>query len=567
MQVNQVSPDRSYIDGKVWLQDAGTYNVYRLDIATGTFEKFEPYKIPRPNVYDVIPDSQNNGYFLVMGAEEVGRMDAKTGAIEIFKTPTRGSGPRRGMMDGEDKLWFGENRSDKVGMFDTRTRTFKEWAPTPGAWPYDATVDRNGEVWSGGEYNDRILRLDPRTGRFIEYLLPGHTNVRRVFVDNSTTPVTFWVGSNHAASIVKLETLDAGPRRPPADDDQRFRSPPLPDDGAGVARIGRDRPGRSGDRRGADWSGRRAAAYRRAPSFRAAGVGHRGSRPSAAAAGQHHLTPEKSIADMDHGGVAAAVVSITNPGLWFGDAAVTRRSGPGLQRLRREARSGSPDAFRAVRRDAAARRGRHPRRDRLRLRHAESGRRRRAHELWRRVARQSGVSSGHGRTHRRRAVVHVHPTAANCCKNLDYAPGVGAGSMEYGTDTTRAIIGVAFSGDLARYPNIRFIWSHAGGTVPFLAGRINGASGNAKDRLPNGFIAEIKKHFYDLAGAANKGAIASLRELVPATQILFGTDFPPGGTSFDVANTLRELGIFSAADLRAIDRDNAVALMPRLART
>ncbi len=88
---------------------------------------------------------------------------------------------------------------------------FKEWAPTPGAWPYDATVDRNGEVWSGGEYNDRILRLDPKTGRFIEYLLPGHTNVRRVFVDNSTTPVTFWVGSNHAASIVKLETLDARP--------------------------------------------------------------------------------------------------------------------------------------------------------------------------------------------------------------------------------------------------------------------------------------------------------------------------------------------------------------------
>jgi cytochrome c553 len=51
--------------------------------------------------------------------------------------------------------------------------------------------------------------LNPRTGRFVEYLLPGHTNVRRVWVDNRTTPVTFWVGSNHAASIVKLEPLDA----------------------------------------------------------------------------------------------------------------------------------------------------------------------------------------------------------------------------------------------------------------------------------------------------------------------------------------------------------------------
>jgi len=208
VQVNQVSPERAYVDGKVWLQDAGTYTVMRLDVATGKFERFEPYKIPRPNVYDIIPDSRNNGYFLTMGAEEFGRIDAKTGQMQIFKTPTKGSGPRRGMMDDQDRLWFGENRSDKIGMFDTKTQSFREWAPTPGGWPYDVTIDKNGEVWSGGEYNDRIVRLDPKTGSFTEYLMPGHTNVRRVWVDNKTTPVTFWVGSNHTASIVKLEPLE-----------------------------------------------------------------------------------------------------------------------------------------------------------------------------------------------------------------------------------------------------------------------------------------------------------------------------------------------------------------------
>jgi streptogramin lyase len=206
VQINQVSPDRSHLDGKVWLQDAGTYTVLRLDVASGTFEVFEPYAIPRPNVYDVIPDSQNNGYFLVLGSNDVGRIDAKTGAITIFKTPTAGSGPRRGMMDASDRLWFGENNGDRIGMFDTRTRQFQEWpAPTPGAWPYDVTIDKEGSVWSGGEFNDRILRLDPKSGRFLEYLLPKATNVRRVFVDNHTTPPTFWVGSNHGASIVKLE--------------------------------------------------------------------------------------------------------------------------------------------------------------------------------------------------------------------------------------------------------------------------------------------------------------------------------------------------------------------------
>ena len=210
VQINQVGPGRSYVDGKVWLQDAGTYTVLRLDIASGKFEVFEPYKIPRPNIYDVVPDTQNNCYFLVLGSEDVGRIDAKTGAIRIFKTPTPRSGPRRGMMDAQDRVWFGENNGDRIGMFDTKSERFQEWpVPTPGAWPYDATSDKDGNVWTGGEYDDRILRLDPKSGQFISYLLPKPTNVRRVFVDNRTTPATFWVGSNHGASIVKLEPLDS----------------------------------------------------------------------------------------------------------------------------------------------------------------------------------------------------------------------------------------------------------------------------------------------------------------------------------------------------------------------
>jgi virginiamycin B lyase len=209
VQINQVSPEHHKVDGKVWLQDAGTYTVLRLDPKTGKFEVFEPYKVPRPNIYDVISDARNNVYFTVFGRENIGRIDAKTGKIDLYQTPTKGSAPRRGMMDSLGQLWFGENRANRIGMFDTRTEQFKEWiAPTPESWPYDATADKNGEVWSGGEFSDRILRLDPKSGNIVEYLLPQFTNVRRVFVDNSTTPVTFWVGNNHAASIVKLEPLE-----------------------------------------------------------------------------------------------------------------------------------------------------------------------------------------------------------------------------------------------------------------------------------------------------------------------------------------------------------------------
>ncbi len=213
VQINQVSADHHRVDGKVWLQDAGTYTVLRLDLESGKFEVFTPFPIPRPNIYDVISDPQNNVYFTVFGREQIGRIDAKTGKIALYPTPTRGSGPRRGMLDSSGRLWFGENRADRIGMLDTRTQRFEEWAaPTPGSWPYDVAGDKNGEAWSGGEFTDIVQRLDPRTGEFTEYLLPRFTNVRRVFVDNSTNPVTFWVGNNHGASIVKLEPLD-GPRR------------------------------------------------------------------------------------------------------------------------------------------------------------------------------------------------------------------------------------------------------------------------------------------------------------------------------------------------------------------
>jgi virginiamycin B lyase len=209
VQINQVSPEHWQVDGKVWLQDAGTYTVLRLDVKTGKFEVFTPFAIPRPNIYDVIADPQNNVYFTVFGKEDIGRIDAKTGKISLFPTPTPGSGPRRGMLDQQGRLWFGENHADRIGIFDTKTEQFREWpAPTPGSWPYDVTGDKNGEAWSGGEFTDTVDRLNPKTGEFVEYLLPHFTNIRRVFVDNSTTPVTFWVGNNHGASIVKLEPLN-----------------------------------------------------------------------------------------------------------------------------------------------------------------------------------------------------------------------------------------------------------------------------------------------------------------------------------------------------------------------
>jgi predicted TIM-barrel fold metal-dependent hydrolase len=272
-------------------------------------------------------------------------------------------------------------------------------------------------------------------------------------------------------------------------------------------------------------------------------------------------TPAHSIEDMDRGGVAAAVVSITNPGLWFGDRSATARLARACNEYGARLVQDHPLRFGLF----AA----------MPLPDVDATLKEIGYACDTLKADGIGLFTSYGdmwlgnaafrpvmeELNRRKAVVHVHPTAANCCRNLDY--GTAPGSIEYGTDTTRAMIGVTFSGDAARFADIRFIWSHAGGSAPFLAGRIDGGSRNATDRMPNGFIAEARKFFYDTAGAANRGAMASLLELVTPSQILFGTDFPPGGTSRDVLQLLEALRLFDASAMRAIVRDNAARLLPR----
>ncbi len=164
---------------------------------------------------------------------------------------------------------------------------------------------------------------------------------------------------------------------------------------------------------------------------------------------------------------------------------------------------------------------------------------------------------------RRKAVVYTHPTTANCCGNL--IPDVPEAIIEWGTDTTRTIASLVFSGTAARLADLRIIFSHGGGTLPFLAERFLRLPLNNRTlaaRVPNGVIAELRRFYYDTAQAAHPYALASLTKLIPVSQIVFGTDFPYR-TAIDHVKGLMDFG-FSASDLAAIDRENAVRLMPRL---
>jgi virginiamycin B lyase len=212
-QQAMVMPDASDVDGKLWMNSVAIPGVHRVDLASMKFETFAPYKDlahgQDHSVYGIKADSHNNLFFFDFSADYVGKIDAKSGQISLFKTPTPNSNPRRGFMDSQDRLWFAEYRANKLAMLDTRTERFTEWPlPTEFTYPYDVMPDKNGELWTAGMSTDRVVRLDPKTGQVTEYQLPRNTNVRRVWVDNSTTPVTFWAGGNHSAEIVRVEPLD-----------------------------------------------------------------------------------------------------------------------------------------------------------------------------------------------------------------------------------------------------------------------------------------------------------------------------------------------------------------------
>jgi streptogramin lyase len=212
-QQSLLTPRHMNVDGKVWTNDVRKQAVLRLDVATGKYEVFDPFRFTpkgrQHSPYGMVSDAANNLYFMDFGDENVGRIDAKTGQATIYPTPTPRSRPRRTMMDDQGRVWFAEFGADKVGMFDPKQEKFAEWnVPTPHTYPYDVFLDRNGELWSGSMSSDRILRMDPQSGKAVEYLLPRSTNIRRVFVDDSTNPVTFWAGNNHGAEIIKLEPLE-----------------------------------------------------------------------------------------------------------------------------------------------------------------------------------------------------------------------------------------------------------------------------------------------------------------------------------------------------------------------
>jgi streptogramin lyase len=205
---------RHDVDGKVWTKSVGTQHIFRLDLATGTWERFHPTdflpadKVKGAGIYQVISDSKNNLWMAEFTEGHIGKIDAKTTKVTWFPFPTAHARARRMNIDDQDRIVVTEYRGNRATVFDTRAEKFTVYDLPPRTYPYRANFDKNGEIWASTMHTDRVVRLDPKTGGAVQYLMPSDTNMRTVFIDNSTTPVTFWVGSNHDHRIVRVEPLD-----------------------------------------------------------------------------------------------------------------------------------------------------------------------------------------------------------------------------------------------------------------------------------------------------------------------------------------------------------------------
>jgi predicted TIM-barrel fold metal-dependent hydrolase len=274
-------------------------------------------------------------------------------------------------------------------------------------------------------------------------------------------------------------------------------------------------------------------------------------------------TPERSVAAMDEHGVETSVLSLSTPGVWFGNADEARSTARRFNEYGADLGRRYPGRFGLF--------GAIP------LPDTEGSLREIEYTFDVLKAEGIGLLTSYGdkwlgdatyqpvfeELNRRKAVVFVHPTTPNCCRTL--MPGISTIMVEVPHDTTRTVTSLLFSGTLTRFKDIRFIFCHAGGNVPVMATRMTQyGPKDLAERLPNGVDYELKRLYYDIAVSGHRPAVAALTSFIPMNQILFGSDYPyrPLG---ETADTMPQLGL-SDADLTAIGRDNALALLPGLKR-
>ncbi|HLK49660.1 MAG TPA: amidohydrolase family protein [Bryobacteraceae bacterium] len=290
----------------------------------------------------------------------------------------------------------------------------------------------------------------------------------------------------------------------------------------------------------------------------------------------------ESIEDMDKAGINIALCSTIGPGFWHGDPGETRRIAREINEYAAKVVSDYPGRFGAFASlplpdiDASLKEAEYAldtlKADGIYLYTNWGGK-----SLYGdKYLGDPALAPLYEELNRRKAVVYTHPKEAACCEAL--IPGMNPATIEYPIDTARTITSLLYTGTAAKYPDVKFIFSHGGGALTGIIGRIAGASATylqeggklragapaprATPAMPKGPLFELQKFYYDTSSAVNPVGVGGLRKIVPLSQILFGGDFPFVVTAEQV-ELLNECGVFNEQELRAIYSENVGKLLPR----
>jgi predicted TIM-barrel fold metal-dependent hydrolase len=172
---------------------------------------------------------------------------------------------------------------------------------------------------------------------------------------------------------------------------------------------------------------------------------------------------------------------------------------------------------------------------------------------------------------RRKSLVYVHPTFSPCC-TTNMVPGLVAPSLEFPYDTTRTIVSLITQGVTTKFPNIRFIFSHGGGAITGIYGRVaEMAHMPAFKGKFDDMHKELVKLYYDTASLDPEVTLPALIKMVGPSQILLGSDYPLAGpppTDIMVKKAVKQFeDMHPSAKLKqAVEHDNPIRLLPRIAK-
>jgi predicted TIM-barrel fold metal-dependent hydrolase len=279
-----------------------------------------------------------------------------------------------------------------------------------------------------------------------------------------------------------------------------------------------------------------------------------------------NYSPAKDIESMDRDGVATSLISCTAPGVWFGDPDEAR----GLARELNEYGAKMASDYK----------GRFGLLAVLPIPRVDESLKEIEYAFDTLKADGVGILTSYGNhwlgdpmfqpifdeLNRRKAVVYTHPIDAPCCQDL--MAGVNPTTLEYFTDTARAILSLLVTNAATRYGDIRFIFSHAGGSFPSLIDRIGvGNPDNIAANLrgpaePNSRLFHLRRFYYDTAQSTNTIQLQALKTIAGVSQIVFGTDYPFGATAAKQVQGLGECG-FNPEELQSIQMGNAQRLFPK----